>query len=86
MDFQALERRFIEHLKQRIRSGELTERKLAKLAGISQPHVHNVLKGKRIFSMEMADTILHVLRLDLLDLIEAEEASEIQRRRQNRMW
>jgi transcriptional regulator with XRE-family HTH domain len=81
MDFQVLERRFIEHLKQRIRSGELTERRLARLAGISQPHVHNVLKGKRIFSMAMADTILHVLRLDLLDLIEPEEAAEIQRRR-----
>jgi transcriptional regulator with XRE-family HTH domain len=80
MDFQALERRFIEHLRQRIRSGELTERKLARMAGISQPHVHNVLKGKRIFSLAMADTILHVLRLDLLDLIEPEEAAEIQRR------
>ena len=81
MDFQELERRFIEHLRQRIRSGELTERRLAILAGVSQPHVHNVLKGKRIFSLAMADTILHVLRLDLLDLIEPEEAAEIQRRR-----
>jgi transcriptional regulator with XRE-family HTH domain len=81
MDFQELERRFIEHLRQRIRSGELTERKLARLAGVSQPHVHNVLKGKRIFSLAMADTILHVLRLNLLDLIEPEEVSEIQRRR-----
>jgi transcriptional regulator with XRE-family HTH domain len=81
MDFQELERRFIEHLKQRIRSGDLTERKLARLTGISQPHVHNVLKGKRTFSMAMADTILHVLRVDLLDLIEPEEVAEIQRRR-----
>ena len=39
------------------------------MAGISQPHVHNVLKGKRLFSPELADTILHVLRMDLLDLI-----------------
>jgi transcriptional regulator with XRE-family HTH domain len=81
MDFQALERRFIDHLRQRIRSGELTERKLARLTGISQPHVHNVLKGKRTFSTEMADTILQVLRVDLLDLIEPEEVSEIKRRR-----
>ena len=73
MDFQELERRFIEHLRHRIRSGELTERGLAKLAGISQPHVHNVLKGKRIFSPEMSDAILHVLRLDLLDLISPQE-------------
>ena len=81
MDFRELERRFIEHLKQRIRSGELTERKLARLTGISQPHVHNVLNGKRSFSMAMADTILLVLRVDLLDLIEPGEVSEIQRRR-----
>jgi transcriptional regulator with XRE-family HTH domain len=73
MDFQELERRFIEHLRERIRSGELTERRLARLTGISQPHVHNVLKGKRIFSLQAADTILHVLRLDLLDLISPEE-------------
>ena len=81
MDFQELERRFLDHLKQRIRSGELTERRLALLTGISQPHVHNVLKGKRTFSVAMADTILQVLRLDLIDLIEPEEVSEIQRRR-----
>ena len=81
MDFQELERRFIEHLRQRIRSGELTERRLAKMTGISQPHVHNVLKGKRIFSPEMADMILHVLHLDLLDLIQPEEIDENRRRR-----
>jgi transcriptional regulator with XRE-family HTH domain len=80
MDFQELERRFIEHLRQRIRSGELTERRLARITGISQPHVHNVLKGKRVFSLNTADTILHVLRLDLLDLIEPDEAAEIRRR------
>lgn len=83
MDFHELERRFTEYLKQRIRSGDLTERRLAKLTGISQPHVHNVLKGKRVFSPSMADTILHVLRVDLFDLITAEEAAEIQRRRSN---
>lgn len=81
MDFQDLERRFIEHIRERIRSGELTERGLARLAGISQPHVHNVLKGKRIFSLETADAILRVLRLDLLDLIDPDEVSEFHRRR-----
>ena len=86
MDFQELERRFIELLRQRIRSGELTERKLARMAGISQPHVHNVLRGKRVFSLSMADSILQVLKLDVLDLIKPEEAAEIHRRRLNRMW
>jgi transcriptional regulator with XRE-family HTH domain len=86
MDFQDLERRFIELLRQRIRSGELTERKLARMAGISQPHVHNVLKGKRVFSPGMADALLHVLKLDILDLIEPEEAAEVRQRRSDRMW
>ena len=79
MDFQELERRLIENLNERIRSGELTERGLARLAGISQPHVHNVLKGKRIFSLQMADLILHVLRMDLRDLMSLEEMEEKRR-------
>jgi len=79
MDFQELERRFIENLRDRIRSGELTERRLARLAGISQPHVHNVLKGKRIFSLQTADLILNVLRLDLLDLVLPEELEDKRR-------
>jgi len=73
MNFRDLEGRFLEHLRRRIRSGEMTERQLARLSGISQPHVHNVLKGKRAMSTELADTILHVLRLDLMEIIEAEE-------------
>ena len=80
MDFQELERRFIENLKNRIRSGELTERGLARLAGISQPHVHNVLKGKRIFSLPAADQIVRALHLDLLELISPEEIDRIRRR------
>jgi len=71
MNFRDLENDFLEHLRGRIRSGELTERQLARLAGISQPHVHNVLKGKRLLSTELADTILDVLRLDLMQLIES---------------
>jgi len=80
MNFQELQQRFTDLLRQRIRSGALTERKLARMAGISQPHVHNVLKGKRLFSPSMADAILHVLRLDVLDLLKPEEAAEIRRR------
>jgi transcriptional regulator with XRE-family HTH domain len=81
MDFHELERRFIEYIRQRIRSGELTERRLARMTGISQPHIHNVLKGKRGLSPVMADTILRVLRVDLLDLIEPDEIADLQRRR-----
>jgi transcriptional regulator with XRE-family HTH domain len=73
MDFLELERRFIDHLRARVRSGEITERRLARLTGISQPHIHNVLRGKRSLSPKMADVILQVLHIDLLDLLDPEE-------------
>jgi transcriptional regulator with XRE-family HTH domain len=73
MDFLELERRFLDHLRHRVRSGELTERRLAHLTSISQPHIHNVLSGKRSLSLEAANVILHVLHIDLLDLLDPEE-------------
>jgi transcriptional regulator with XRE-family HTH domain len=71
--FAQLQQRLLGQLRHRIQSGESTERSLARLAGISQPHLHNVMKGKRMLSIEMADTILHNLRIDLLDLLQPEE-------------
>jgi hypothetical protein len=59
-------------LRARVRNGELTERGLARLVGVSQPHIHNVLKGVRALSPELSDQILRHLRLSLLDLIERE--------------
>jgi predicted transcriptional regulator len=71
--FQALQARLVVHLRHRVRSGEITERSLARVTGISQPHLHNVLKGKRFLSVEKSDQILHQLHLDLMDLIAADE-------------
>jgi transcriptional regulator with XRE-family HTH domain len=73
MTFYQLQQRLLDRLRQRIRSGEATERGLARLAGVSQPHLHNVLKGKRFLSVEMADEILLNLGLDAFDLLEPEE-------------
>lgn len=73
MYFQGLQLRLIATIRQRVRSGELTERSLARLTGISQPHIHNVLKGVRILSPEMADQILRKLRIDLFDLLDPPE-------------
>ena len=58
----------MDHLRSRIQNGELTERSLARLSGISQPHIHNVLKGAKILSTELEDQILHVLKICILDL------------------
>jgi predicted transcriptional regulator len=76
MNFQELNVRLIAHLRDRISSGEISERGLARLTGVSQPHIHNVLKGKRTFSTEISDIILFFLKLDLLDLIDPEELAK----------
>jgi plasmid maintenance system antidote protein VapI len=60
-------------LRERIRSGELTERGAARLTGLSQPHIHNVLKEKRRLSLDAADTILLAVKMDAVDLFEAGE-------------
>lgn len=71
--FATLQRRLLELLRQRIRNGELTERSLARLTGISQPHVHNALKGIRTLSQELVDVILASLRISVLDLLPRDE-------------
>ena len=81
MTFRDLELRLIEELRLRVRSGAATERGLARLAGVSQPHLHNVLKGKRKLSFYKVDVILHRLHIDVLHLMEPEELREAYRRR-----
>ncbi len=69
MTFHDLQQALLENLRWRIRSGEATERGLARHTGISQPHLHNVLKGRRVLSFDKADELLVRLNLDLLDLL-----------------
>ena len=80
MNFERLQKLLFESLNARIRSGEISERSLARITGISQPHLHNVLKGKRLLSLDKTDQILHHLRLDLRDLLGAFEAEPKDRR------
>ena len=81
MTLHDLQQRLLEELRQRVRSGAATERGLARLSGISQPHLHNVLKGKRTLSLKKADEVLRRLQIDVLQLIEPEELQEASRRR-----
>lgn len=60
-------------LLRRVRNGEITESGLARMVGISQPHVHHVLCGKRAFSLDTTDDIMRQLKVDVLDLIEPDE-------------
>lgn len=73
MYFEVLHARLVAALKGRIRNGEMSERGLARLTGISQPHMHHVLKGSRALSPESADAVLRSLRMSILDLIEDED-------------
>lgn len=68
-----LQNRFVALLRRRVRNGELTERGLARMVGVSQPHMHNVLHGKRSFSIETTDEMMRLLRVDIFDLIEPNE-------------
>ena len=80
MNFCGFQDRLTAHLRELVRSGEVTERGLARLTQVSQPHIRHVLKGKRLMSPETADKVLRRLRLDLVDLLEPAELLERGRR------
>ena len=68
LTFEDAQLRLLDYIRNRIRNGELTERALARQIGISQPHVHNALKGVRTLSPKILDSILRHFRLSLVDL------------------
>lgn len=76
MYFELLQLRLIAHVQDRVQRGELTERGLARRTGISQPHLHNVLKGVRVLSPQIGDVLLRHLHITLLDLLKEEEWNE----------
>ena len=69
MSFRKLQDDLLNILRDRVRNGEITERRLAKMMGISQPHMHNVLKGVRELTPELSDRILKEHRLTIRDLL-----------------
>lgn len=69
MFFQELQRRLIDIASERVRAGQLTERGLARLCGMSQPHMHNVIKRIRMLSNRSADRLLDALDLRVSDLL-----------------
>lgn len=71
--FSTLQERLIRRLNREIRAGNLTERELARRAGLSQPHVHNVLKGIRSPTVGSADAMLRAISAGVCDLMESPE-------------
>lgn len=80
LTFCELKVRLIKNVNARILNGEFTERGLARILGISQPQIHNVLKGARKLHGDLGDRLLTMLDLSLMDLLRAEEFAEHQRR------
>ncbi len=81
MTFQDAQQRLLAYVRDRIHNGELTERGFARMIGVSQPHVHNVLKGVRNLSVEVSDSILKLLHITILDLLASDElAANLERR------
>ncbi|MBK5290902.1 MAG: hypothetical protein JJE04_04305 [Acidobacteriia bacterium] len=69
-----------------INNGQVTERGLAKRTGISQPHIHNVLKGARNMTPEIADLMMRQMKISLLDLLGDERAEVAVRKGPQRDW
>ncbi len=73
LSFEMLLARFRHHVNGRIQNGEFTERGLARILGISQPQVHNVLKGARRVQPHFADRFLTKFGISVLDLLQDPE-------------
>jgi hypothetical protein len=73
INFALLRTRLINRVNYKIRNGEYSERALARMIGISQSQLHNVLKGCRTLSYDLGDRFLRHFGMDLLDLLEAGE-------------
>ena len=84
MTFRDAQLKLLANVVDRIHNGELTERGFARLIGISQPHVHNVLKGVRNLSPEIFDSILKCFNMSLLDLASVQEVEANLKKRKAR--
>jgi transcriptional regulator with XRE-family HTH domain len=71
IQFHTLQENLIGALRERVRSGILTENALAEAASISQPHINNILRGRRSLTPRIGDKLLDVLGLSALDLAAA---------------
>jgi len=71
--FGILQARLIHVINTRIQNGDFTERGLARVVGVSQPQIHNVLKGARTLKPELADRLLGKLGMDVTDLLKTVE-------------
>ncbi len=79
--FDVLQRRLRDLVNERISNGEFTERGFARMLGISQPQVHNVLKGARKLSYPIADKMMARLEISAQELFTEAEIQAAQAKR-----
>jgi transcriptional regulator with XRE-family HTH domain len=85
LDYALLYRRLLGYVQRRINNGEFSERALARQLCVSQPQLHNVLKGVRRLQPAFADHILKHFGITPLALITDDEiAGEVACRKQGR--
>ena len=77
LNFTALHARLLSFVNSRIQNGEISERALAKALGVSQPQLHNVLKGVRSLRPKLADAFLAHAGISIPDLLTKEESSTL---------
>ncbi len=75
LTFKAIHVRLLAFVNDRVQSGEFSERSLAGRLGVSQPQLHNVLKGARKLQIELADAMLAEFRISVLELLTKEESA-----------
>jgi hypothetical protein len=73
VSFRDLQNRLISFVVMKIRNGEFTERRLARVLGVSQPQLHNVLKGARPLKPEFADCLFKHFEIGVIDLLSGAE-------------
>jgi plasmid maintenance system antidote protein VapI len=89
VSFRDLQDRLISFVVMKIRNGEFTERRLARVLGVSQPQLHNVLKGARPLKPEFADCLFEHFEIGVVDLLSRVELSarpEEQQAEQAQLW
>ena len=86
VSFRDLQDRLISFVVTKIRNGEFTERRLARVLGVSQPQLHNVLKGARPLKPEFADCLFQHFEIGVVDLLSgAEMAARLEELEQKRV-
>lgn len=73
LSFHVLFQRLLDRVRARIAAGDLTVRGLARRIGVSQPHMQNIVNGRRVLTVEMADRLLEFLAISPLDLAKPAE-------------